>query len=210
GVVVCLIASVWAITASDLGAGFVGYLGTLNPDYVSDVLLGGLVGCSFLGAVGLWVYSTLRRVKRSQQRRNAFVSSALNNLKQGVVITNPRQRIVFLNDRYLEIYGLSRSDITPELTGRGLLELRLKRGMLGVSVEEFYAEAAKPEGLITELPGGAAVHVKLFRLPNGGSVATHEDCSEQRSLSRELASTKQFLESVLENIPVCVAAKSIE
>ncbi|HEX9589274.1 MAG TPA: EAL domain-containing protein, partial [Bradyrhizobium sp.] len=46
--------------------------------------------------------------------------------------------------------------------------------------------------------------------PNGGSVATHEDCSEQRKLSRQLASTKQFLESMLDNVPVCVAAKSIE
>src|SRR5579872_5392425 len=210
GVVVCLIASVWAITASDLGAGFVGYLGTLNPDYVSDVLLGGLVGCSFLGAVGLWVYSTLRRVKRSQLRRNAFVSSALNNLKQGVVITNPRQRIVFLNDRYLQIYGLSRSDITPDMAGRELLELRLKRGVLDVSPDEFYAQAALPDGLITELPNGQSVHVKHFPLSNGGSITTHEDCSEQRELSRQLASTKQFLESVLENVPVCVAAKNID
>jgi diguanylate cyclase (GGDEF)-like protein/PAS domain S-box-containing protein len=47
-------------------------------------------------------------------------------------------------------------------------------------------------------------------LPNGGSVATHEDYSEQRGLSRQLASTKQFLESVLDNVPVCVAVKSIE
>ena len=41
-------------------------------------------------------------------------------------------------------------------------------------------------------------------------MATHEDCSEQRELSRQLASTKKFLESVLENVPVCVAAKNIE
>ena len=47
-------------------------------------------------------------------------------------------------------------------------------------------------------------------LPNGGSVATHEDCTEQRKLSRKLASTTQFLESVLDNVPVCVAAKNIE
>src|SRR4029078_11174726 len=43
-----------------------------------------------------------------------------------------------------------------------------------------------------------------------GAVATHEDCTEQRTLSRQLASTKQFLESMLDNVPVCVAAKSIE
>ena len=69
---------------------------------------------------------------------------------------------------------------------------------------------ARPEGLVTELPDGRSVLVKYFALPNGGSVATHEDCSEQRKLSRQLASTKQFLESVLDNVPVCVAAKSIE
>jgi diguanylate cyclase (GGDEF)-like protein/PAS domain S-box-containing protein len=210
GIVICLIASAWAIAASDLGSGLLGYLDTFNPDYVSDALLGGLVSCCFLLAVGLWVASTIRRVKRSPLRENAFVSSALNNLKQGVVITNPRQRIVFLNDRYLEIYGLSRSDIPPTMTGRELLELRLRRGVLDVSVDEFYAQAANSEGLITELPTGQSVHVKHFPLSNGGSITTHEDCSEQRELSRQLASTKQFLESVLENIPVCVAAKNIE
>src|SRR5579871_2153711 len=210
GIVLCLIASISAVAASDLGSSLVGYLDTTNPYYVSEALLGGLVFCAFLTAVGLWVMVTLRRVKRSQLRRNAFVSSALNNLKQGVVITNPRQGIVFLNDRYLEIYGLSRSDITPEMTGGELLELRLARGLLDVGVAEFRAQAGKPEGLITELPGGRSVHVKYFPLPNGGSVATHEDCSEQRELSRQLASTKQFLESVLENVPVCVAAKNID
>ena len=70
--------------------------------------------------------------------------------------------------------------------------------------------AASPKGLITELPDGRSILVKYFALPNGGSIATHEDCTEQRKLSRQLASTKQFLESVLDNVPVCVAAKNIE
>src|SRR4029078_11376632 len=39
---------------------------------------------------------------------------------------------------------------------------------------------------------------------------THEDCPQQRNLRRKLASTTQFLESVLDNVPVCVAAKNIE
>jgi diguanylate cyclase (GGDEF)-like protein/PAS domain S-box-containing protein len=210
GIVVCLIASIWAVAASGVGSSLVGYFNAADPEVVSDAVLGGLVACSFLVAVGLWVASTLRRVKRSKQSRNAFVSSALNNLKQGVVITNPRQRVVFLNDRYLEIYGLSRSDLTPDMTGRDLVELRRQRGVLDISADDFYVQAGKPEGLITELSGGKSVHVKYFSLPNGGSVATHEDCSEQRELSRQLASTKHFLESVLENVPVCVAAKSIE
>jgi diguanylate cyclase (GGDEF)-like protein/PAS domain S-box-containing protein len=210
GIVVCLFASGWAGVASGAETSLVSYVNMVDPEVIADAVLGGLVVCCFLVAVGLLAMSTLRRSKQSKQRRNAFVSSALNNLKQGVVITNWRQRIVFLNDRYLEIYGLSRADITPTMTGKELLELRRARGVLDISTDEFYAQAGNPEGLITELPNGQSIHVKYFPLSNGGSIATHEDCSEQRELSRQLASTKQFLETVLENIPVCVAAKSIE
>src|SRR6266404_7905457 len=186
------------------------YLGSADPNMVWEILIAGVVVGSFLAAVALWVHSALRKVKRLQLRRNAFVSSALNQLSHGVVMTDPQNRIVLCNDRYLEIYGLARSDISRKMTGPELLEMRRKRGVLDVSVEDFYERAGTPEGLITELPGGRSVLVKYFALPNGGSVATHEDYSEQRKLSRELASTKQFLESVLDNVPVCVAAKSIE
>src|SRR5882724_6032889 len=213
GIVACLFAVVapfhFALAAGrdpELPA----YLSNVDPSLVGEGIIGGLAVYCLLVSITLWIVSAVHKAKRAQLRRNAFVSSALNNLNHGVVITDPRQRIVFCNDRYLEIYGLVRSDITPQMTGRELLELRLKRGLLDISVEDFYVHAGAPEGLITELPGGRSVLVKYSALPNGGSVATHEDCSEQRKLSRQLASTKQFLESVLENVPVCVAAKNIE
>src|SRR5229473_805046 len=210
---VCLLAAVtpsanaWAVSDGFAPTSYVGYA---DPNTIWIILIAGLVIASFLMAIVLWVHSALRKVKRSQLRRNFFVSSALNNLSHGVVITDPRRRIVFCNDRYLEIYGLARSDLAKDMTGPELLALQLKRGVLDVSVDDFYVHASAPEGLITELPGGRSVLVKHFALPNGGSVATHEDCSEQRKLSRQLASTKQFLESMLDNVPVCVAAKSIE
>src|SRR5712672_1108222 len=211
--VVCLIAAVApSATAWATSERFspTSYVGSADPSLIWEMLIGGIAVASFLAAVALWVLSALRKVKRSQLRRNAFISSALNNLSHGVVMTDPRRRIVFCNDRYLEIYGLARSDLSRNMTGPELLELRRARGVLDVSVENFHEHASPPEGLITELPGGRSVLVKHFALPNGGSVATYEDCSEQRKLSRKLASTKQFLESMLDNVPVCVAAKSIE
>jgi diguanylate cyclase (GGDEF)-like protein/PAS domain S-box-containing protein len=186
------------------------YVGSADPNTIWEMLIGGIVVSAFLAAIALWILSALRKVKRSQLRRNAFVRSALNNLSHGVVMTDASKRIVFCNDRYLEIYGLARSDITRDMTGPELLAMRRKRGILDLSIEDFYENAGTPEGLVTELPGGRSILVKYFALPNGGSVATHEDCSEQRKLSRQLASTKHFLESVLDNVPVCVAAKNIE
>jgi diguanylate cyclase (GGDEF)-like protein/PAS domain S-box-containing protein len=211
--VLCLVAAVTpfesALAASD-NLSPASYVGSADPHSVWEALIGGIVVTAFLAAIGLWALSASRGVKRSQLRRNAFISSALNNVSQGVVMTDSRQRIVFCNDRYLEIYGLARSDVPRGVTGPELLQMRRQRGVLDVSVEDFYANASRPEGLVTELPGGRSVLVKYFALPNGGSVATHEDYSEQRGLSRQLASTKQFLESVLDNVPVCVAVKSIE
>src|ERR1700748_3611485 len=186
------------------------YVGRLVPTGLWEILIGVVVVAAFIAAIALWVHTALRKVKRSQVRRTAYISSALNSLSHGVVMTDPKQRIVYCNDRYLEIYGLQRSDLPPGMTGRELLALRSARGTLDCSVEEFYARVKSPEGFITDLPNGRSILVKHFALPNGGSVATHEDSTDQRKLSRELSSTKQFLESVLDNVPVCVAAKSID
>jgi diguanylate cyclase (GGDEF)-like protein/PAS domain S-box-containing protein len=211
--VVYLIATVvpWE-KASAVSDSFVpaGYIGATDPRMVWEVLIGGIVASSFLAAIALWILSALRKVKRSQLRRNAFITSSLNSLNQGVVMTDSSKRVVFCNDRYLEIYGATRSDIPRNITGPQLLEMGRERGMHNLSSEYFYQTAKSPEGLVTELPDGRSILVRYFELPNGGNVTTHEDCSEQRKLSRQLASTKQFLESVLDNVPVCVAAKSIE
>ncbi len=186
------------------------YIGSMDPHFLWEMLIGGIVMLSFFSALALWVMSALRKARRAQLRRNAFISSALNNLSHGVVMTDAQKRIVFCNNRYLEIYGLARSDIRKDMTGPELLALRRRRGVLDISADDFYQLAGTGEGLITELPNGRSIVVKYWSLPNGGSVATHEDCSEQRRLSRQLTTTTQFLESVIDNVPVCVAAKSIE
>src|SRR6202051_1417521 len=120
------------------------YVGSADPNLVWEMLIGGIVVSSFLAAVALWVLSALRKAKRSQLRRSAFVRSALNNLSHGVVMMDSQKRIVFCNDRYLEIYGLARSDIPRNMTGPELLELRRTRGILDVSVADFYAKAGAP------------------------------------------------------------------
>src|SRR6202040_696320 len=105
---VCLIVTATPGIAKTVSDSFLptSYVGSADPEMVWEMLIGGIVVCSFLAAVALWILSALHRVKRSQLRRNAFVSSALNNLNQGVVMTDVHQRVVFFNDRYLEIYGL--------------------------------------------------------------------------------------------------------
>jgi diguanylate cyclase (GGDEF)-like protein/PAS domain S-box-containing protein len=210
--VVCLVGTVGPARAFALSDNFAppNSWGGSDANLIWEALLGGIVAFSFLVAIALWSYSVLQRAGHSRLRRNAFISSALNNLNQGVAMNDAQNRIIFCNDRYLEIYGLARSDLWTDMTGSDLLRLRRERSMIGVNDDEFFEKAGSPDGLVTELPDGRAILVRYFALPNGGAVATHLDVSEQRKLSRQLASTKQFLESVLDSVPVCVAAKNIE
>src|SRR5262245_9528100 len=184
---VCLAVSGFPLArarAASAGFGPESYFGSLDPSMIWEALIGGIVVASFLGAVAIWVVSALRRGQRLQLRRNVFISSALNHLNQGVVMTDPRGRVIFCNDQYLNLYGLTRADVPRNMSGAELLEMRRRRGVLEGVDQEFYRRAATPEGLVTELPDGRSVLVKYFTLPNGGSVATHLDCTEQRKLSR--------------------------
>ncbi len=206
-VVLSTAAPAWALP-SDLSVSH--YLGEADPSVLWDAVIAGIVVCAFLASIAIWIHSALRRIRHAQLRRNVFISSALNNLSQGVIMTDRDNRVVFCNDRFLDIYGLSRAEIPRGCSGRDLIELRRQRGKLPVSIEEYAKRAREPDGYVTELTDGRSVLAKLFDLPNGGIVGVHEDCTEQRKLARQLDQTKQFLELVLDHVPVCVAAKNIQ
>jgi diguanylate cyclase (GGDEF)-like protein/PAS domain S-box-containing protein len=187
-----------------------GQVNSWDPDTIREMLMGGLAVVFFLAAVIIWAMSALHHVQRLQRRNAAFVSCALNNMSQGIVIVDPSDQLAFCNDSYLEMYGLSRSDLFPRITGRQLAELRHARATLGCDVDEFFSRKDDPQGFITELPDGRAIIVKHRTLRGGGMVSLYDDCSAQRDLSSQLATTEKFLESVIDHVPVCVAAKSIE
>src|SRR5690349_19945836 len=64
------------------------YIGELDPNLVWELLLGGIAVASFLVAIGFWILAALRGAQSAQLRRSVFISSALNRLNQGVMITN--------------------------------------------------------------------------------------------------------------------------
>ncbi|QDM18604.1 EAL domain-containing protein [Tardiphaga sp. vice352] len=183
-----------AVPAANAGGG--------EPQMVWEVLIGGIVTLAFMAALVLWGIAALRDVRSQERRRNAFIGSALNHLGQGIVMVDAQKRVVFCNDRYLEIYGLDRSDLTRDITADGLRHLRRARGQLDANSEKFYETSPVQGSYVAELPGGRYVRVRLNPLPNGGVIGIHEDCTEQHQLADELESTRTFLETVVDNIPV--------
>ncbi|MBN8981057.1 MAG: diguanylate cyclase, partial [Rhizobiales bacterium] len=175
-----------------------------------QMVIGGFVVFAFLGSIILWVMSALQRAQRSHRHNTAFVHSSLNKLSQGMVMVNRRGQVIFVNDHYLNMYRLSRSDLKPGMTSQELIELRHRKGVLGHSIEEFRQLVDTSATHVTELPDGRSVSVQHRKFSTGGMVSIHDDCTDQRKLMKELANTKNFLESVIDNIPVCVSVKSIE
>ncbi len=174
-------------------------------------IVAGIAIVAMLGfATVAWATLAMRRVRSAHLRYLALGSAALNNISDGIVMINARKRVVFCNDRFLEMYGLKRADIRKGLTSRELVEMRRRNGTFPMDADEYLRLIRSTDAQDFELPDGRLISVRVSRLASGGVVLTHQDCTAQRRLAQQLATTKQFLESVVDNIPVCVVVKSIE
>ena len=115
-----------ALAASDLAPS--DYVGSWDPATIREILMGGLVVVFFLAAIIIWVMSALRNVQRNQRRNAAFVSSALNSISQGIVMVDPRDRLAFCNDSYLEMYGLDPNRVRSGTPLAEIVDLRFEAG----------------------------------------------------------------------------------
>jgi diguanylate cyclase (GGDEF)-like protein/PAS domain S-box-containing protein len=186
-----------------------------DPDVASPISLWNLIGTvgvlsAFFTSVLIWIYSAHRRLKLRQRRRAKFASAALNNLPHGIAMVDARRRMVFCNDRYLEIYRLSRSEIRTRMPFAEVLALRKARGTFHGDPDKPRLNDGVADSIVRDIPDGRQIRISRRWLPGGGFVSVHEDFSEHRELSRQLATTKSFLESVIDNIPVCVAVKNVD
>ena len=74
-----------------------------------------LVGVSILGAA----------MDRRISRQNALLDSALNNMTHGLMMFDASGRLILCNQRYLDLYGLSRDAVRPGMTLRAVVQLRV-------------------------------------------------------------------------------------
>jgi NO-binding membrane sensor protein with MHYT domain/methyl-accepting chemotaxis protein len=127
--------------------------------------------------------------------RSLLLSTALNNMTQGVVMFDMAERLVICNDRYLDMYGLSPAFVKPGCTLLDIIKQRIASGSLARDADEYHAELvsamAKGQTLstIVENPDGRAISV-INKPIDGGAywVGTHDDITERRLAERKTAS----------------------
>jgi diguanylate cyclase (GGDEF)-like protein len=174
--------------------------------------LGCLLGFGIYYAVRVFPMRTLNRIMRALARtqrylrvQNSRFDAALNNMSQGLIMFDAEQRIVVCNDRYLEMYKLSRDIVKPGCTLRALLQHRVERNQLIIDPDRYRAELAaklclgKKFEIIVATVDGRTIAILNQPMPNGGWVATHEDITERRKAEEKIS--HMALHDALTNLP---------
>ncbi len=127
-----------------------------------------------IGGTGVTVVQRFRE-------QNMQLDAALNNMRQGLLMFDKNHRVVVLNQRYIEMYGLSPDQAKPGCALRELLEMRAANGTFSGVIDQYIEErAVNVQGVTSELPDGRTIRVITKPMADGGWVSTHFDVTEQR------------------------------
>jgi diguanylate cyclase (GGDEF)-like protein/PAS domain S-box-containing protein len=155
----------------------------------------------------------LRQSTRSLERSNLLFKTALESMAHGLCIFDRDMRLVVCNEQYAEMYGLRPEQILPGTTLRSVLEARVSAGLVPGDANQYIRSRLAKVSLCdahyaeNDLSDGRVYAVSHRPMPDGGWVATHIDVTEQRRAERQLGETKQFLDSIIEHIPVAIVVK---
>ena len=169
-------------------------LGLIDPArviaWVTDAppTMAALAICS-IGALLMFSVAALL-VSVGRLRRNLRVSAALDNMTQALCMFDGSARLILCNERYLEMYGLTREQVYPGCHLRTLLELRKANGTFHYDVDDYIAEAERRavEGKVFNNivdVRGRIISINNRPIAGGGWVSTHDDISEQRRLDQQ-------------------------
>lgn len=152
------------------------------------------------------------RTQHALQNQQQQLDAAINNMSQGLLMFDRDGRIVLCNDRYIQMYSLSREIVAPGRSVLELIEARKAAGTFSGDPREYCAEvwAAVARGgsaATTDTPDGRTIYVINRPIAGGGWVATHEDITDRRRAEKERDRNRDFLDQVIESVPVMIIVK---
>lgn len=114
------------------------------------------------------------------------LSVAVNNMPQGLCMFDGEQNLIISNRRYAEIYGIDPSELEPGTPLSAILERRAAVTVNYEGAEDLVGELLAAVGnrepwyRTSELADGRVIAVSHRPIPNGGSLAIHEDITDRR------------------------------
>ena len=151
--------------------------------------------------------------QRDLAQQNTRFNAAVQNMPHGVCMFGPDKTLVIANDLYSTMYGLDPRQVQPGTTLLEILKARIAAGSSPTDAKRYVSdrleEAFLPEPgyIIDELKDGRVIAISRRSMPDGGSVAIHQDVTAHTRAEQELDQTKKYLDSIIENIPISIVVK---
>jgi diguanylate cyclase (GGDEF)-like protein len=143
----------------------------------------------------------LKEREEKLEAQNVLFDEALENMFQGLAMFDGQERIVIANDRFAEIYKLTRDQVKAGTTLRTIAELRIANGLYtGLTADDVVNTMRERVGkgrvshLTSKLGDGRIITVSIRPLPDGGWVTTHQDITEREELNARLARQNELLQ----------------
>ncbi|HWC93962.1 MAG TPA: EAL domain-containing protein [Pseudolabrys sp.] len=127
------------------------------------------------------------------RKEEQMLQTVLDNMSQGVVMFDSQMQLIFCNQRYVEMYGLSADVAQPGCPLRELIEHRVASGSFAGDPVEYIAgltETLAAGGTMQQtvtLADGRAFSVVNKPIAGGGWLSTHEDVTERQRSEERIA-----------------------
>ena len=147
--------------------------------------------------------SELRSREEDLQAQNVRFDTAINNMRQGLLLFDSSQQLVVCNQRYIEMYGLSAAIVKPGCSFREIIAHRKTTGSFAGDEDEYCTRALQNirlrNSMIVETRDGRSIQIVNEPLADGGWVATHEDITERRLAEEQIRHLAHY--DALTNLP---------
>ena len=138
---------------------------------------------------------TVKQRSSELEKMNGRFDIALSNMPNGLCMWGPDGKLVIANERYREMYGLTKAQVTPGVSLREILESHMANGETSDLDLDAYINAVMTQKTQTHLlSDGRTVFIRRQATPDGGWIASHEDITEQKRSETSLIENAAELE----------------
>jgi diguanylate cyclase (GGDEF)-like protein/PAS domain S-box-containing protein len=179
---------------------------------------GALVALIIVGVM-LFVGRELRRNHAWSKERLALekhrLDAAVASIPHGLVLFDADGGLVVCNRSYFDMYGIPHDALSPGDTLADLLTVRKRVGSFDENVEEYcrrrFVEIARGVAFETiyPMPDGRCIRIMNHPVQDGGWLSLHEDITARRRLEQERDRDREFLNSIIDNVPTPILVKDI-
>ena len=142
----------------------------------------------------------LEKANARFKQQNLMLDTALTNMHQGLAMFDADERLVFANDRWASLYGMTPEDLKPGTSLRAIVEYCVAKGLyVDLTVDDIidkvrgHVAGKTVSYFLRKLADGRTVAITVRPRKEGGWVTTCEDVTEHERLNTRLGEQNRRL-----------------